>query len=87
MREELRSNRGKIISRLAFLAVMVVSLYVLWPSLVAVFSTAPQLLTIEPWWFVVMLGVYLAGPHEHPSRRQGDSAFLQGLSRSRHSLQ
>ena len=57
MREELRSNRGKVVARLAFLAVMVVSLYILWPSLVAVFSTAPQLLTIEPWWFVVMLGV------------------------------
>jgi uncharacterized protein (TIRG00374 family) len=44
-----------ILRRLVFLAVMLVSLYVVWPSLAKVFSSSPQLLTLNPVWFAVML--------------------------------
>jgi hypothetical protein len=37
-----------ILRRLVFLAVMLVSLYVVWPSLAKVFSSSPQLLTLNP---------------------------------------
>ena len=47
--------KGTILRRLIFLAVMLVSLYVVWPSLVKVFSSSPDLLSINPVWFAVML--------------------------------
>ena len=47
--------RRRIVVRLIFLAVALVSLYILWPSLLKVFSAWPQLLTINPVWFVAMV--------------------------------
>jgi hypothetical protein len=47
--------KGTILRRLIFLAVMLVSLYVVWPSLVKVFSSSPDLLSLNPVWFAVML--------------------------------
>jgi uncharacterized protein (TIRG00374 family) len=40
-----------------FLLVTLITLYVLWPSLLAVFSAFPQLLTIRPWWFGVLVAL------------------------------
>jgi uncharacterized protein (TIRG00374 family) len=51
---EVRGKRRAIILRLAFLAVMLVALYVLWPSLARVLDSWPKLLEIDPAWFVVM---------------------------------
>jgi uncharacterized protein (TIRG00374 family) len=54
-REEVRSRRGRGVGRVAFLILAGISLYILWPSLLKLFSASPQLLTINPAWFVVML--------------------------------
>lgn len=58
-REEVRSGRGpgrgRILGRIALLAVALISLYILWPSLLKMFSAWPQLLTINPVWIVVMI--------------------------------
>jgi uncharacterized protein (TIRG00374 family) len=45
----------KIWPRLLFLTLTVVSLYILWPSLLSVFQAWPDLVTISPVWFLVML--------------------------------
>jgi uncharacterized protein (TIRG00374 family) len=52
--------KGTILRRLIFLAVMLVSLYVVWPSLVKVFSSSPELLSLNPVWFAVMLMAEIA---------------------------
>lgn len=49
------SLRRRIITRVVFLLVSAVALYILWPSLAKVFSAAPDLDEIAPGWFVVML--------------------------------
>ncbi len=54
---EVRSKRGAILLRLAFLAVTVVALYILWPSLLSVFETWPELLDLNPGWFVAMFAL------------------------------
>lgn len=46
--------------RLVFLAFTLVSLYVLWPSLLKVFQAWPELLSLNPAWFGVMLLAELA---------------------------
>ena len=43
-----------VLPRAVFLLVTLITLYVLWPSLLAVFSAFPRVLTIRPWWFVVL---------------------------------
>lgn len=43
--------------RIAFLLVSLVMLYVLWPSLLAVFSTGPELLSLSPAWLGAMLAL------------------------------
>ena len=55
-----RSFRRRIIVRATFLALTLVALYVLWPSLLKVLSAWPELLKIEPAWFVVMLAAEIA---------------------------
>lgn len=55
LRETPAPVKGTILRRLIFLAVMLVSLYVVWPSLVRVFSSSPELLSLNPVWFAVML--------------------------------
>ena len=54
-REAVRSGRGRILGRIALLAVALISLYILWPGLLKLFSAWPQLLTINPVWIVVMI--------------------------------
>jgi len=53
------TGRGRIpqhlLARGAFLALTAVSLYLLWPALLQVFSAWPRLLDLSPIWFVVML--------------------------------
>jgi len=55
-----RSFRRRIIVRAIFLILTLFSLYVLWPSLLKVFSAWPDLLTIQPGWFVVMFAAEIA---------------------------
>lgn len=45
----------KIAWRLVFLAVTAIGLYVVWPSLMTVFSAWPQLKDLNPGWFLAML--------------------------------
>ena len=59
LRAEVKADRGKILLRLAFLAVTLIALYILWPSLLTVLAAWPDLLTLDPRWFVVMLAVEL----------------------------
>jgi len=40
-----------------FLLVTLIALYVFWPSLLAVFSAFPELFTIRPWWFIVLVAL------------------------------
>jgi uncharacterized protein (TIRG00374 family) len=49
------TTKKAIWGRLIFLAITGIALYVLWPSLIQVFSSWPELLTINPIWFPVML--------------------------------
>jgi uncharacterized protein (TIRG00374 family) len=53
----VRSNRGAIVFRLAFLLVTVIALYILWPSLLSVFASWPALLDLNPIWFLAMLAL------------------------------
>ena len=46
-----------MITRVVCLLVALVALYILWPALAEVFSSAPRLLTLNPVWFAVMLGL------------------------------
>jgi uncharacterized protein (TIRG00374 family) len=43
-----------IVRRLIFLAVAGIGLYIVWPSLMSVFSSWPRLRDLSPWWFVAM---------------------------------
>jgi len=47
--------RAKLAVRAVLLTLSVVTLYVLWPSLLVVFNAWPSLLSLNPVWFVVML--------------------------------
>ena len=60
LRAEVKADRGKILLRLAFLAVTLIALYILWPSLLTVLETWPDLLTLDPLWFVAMLALEFA---------------------------
>ncbi|MFN8233639.1 MAG: lysylphosphatidylglycerol synthase transmembrane domain-containing protein [Actinomycetota bacterium] len=53
-------TKKAIWGRLIFLGVTGIALYVLWPSLLQVFSSWPELLTINPIWFPVMLALEVA---------------------------
>jgi uncharacterized protein (TIRG00374 family) len=55
-----RSIRRRVIVRLIFLALTAFALYILWPSLLQVFSAWPELLSLNPAWFVVMLAAEIA---------------------------
>ena len=46
--------------RLLFLAVAAITLYVLWPSLISVFRSWPELLRLNPAWYPVMLALEAA---------------------------
>jgi uncharacterized protein (TIRG00374 family) len=46
--------------RLLFLAIAGITLYILWPSLISVFRSWPELLTLNPAWYPVMLGLEAA---------------------------
>ena len=48
-------SRRTIIVRVAFLALALVGLYVVWPSLVDIFSSWPRLRVIEPGWYAAMV--------------------------------
>lgn len=48
-------TRRQIVRWIALLTLTLVSLYVLGPGLVEVFSSAPRLAAIQPWWFALML--------------------------------
>jgi uncharacterized protein (TIRG00374 family) len=54
-RDEMSSKRRAIALRLAFLLITLIALYILWPSLNEVLQTWPQLLDLNPAWFLVML--------------------------------
>ncbi len=58
--QPVRSLRRAIIVRLVFFLVTLITLYVLWPSLLAVFSQFPALLTINPAWFAVLVALEVA---------------------------
>ena len=60
LRAEVKADRGKILLRLAFLAVTLIALYILWPSLLTVLESWPDLLTLDPLWFVAMLALEFA---------------------------
>jgi uncharacterized protein (TIRG00374 family) len=47
-------------TRVVFLAIALLALYVVWPSLMGVLSTWPELLSLSPWWFAVMLAAEAA---------------------------
>ncbi len=53
-------SRKAIWGRLILLGITGVALYVLWPSLLQVFSSWPELLTIDPIWFPVMVALEIA---------------------------
>ena len=55
-----REILGAIWPRLLFLAVAGVTLYVLWPSLISVFRSWPELLKLNPAWYPVMLALETA---------------------------
>ena len=46
--------RAAVLKRVALLTLTAVSLYLLFPSIVQVFSSFPALGRIEPWWFLAM---------------------------------
>ena len=46
--------------RLIFFAVTLFTLYILWPSLIVVFRSWPQLLTLNPVWYPVMVALEAA---------------------------
>ncbi len=52
-----RSPRRAILTRLLFFLVSLVTLYILGPGLLAVFSSFPKLLKLNPVWFVVLLAL------------------------------
>lgn len=52
-----RSPRRAILTRLLFFSVSLVTLYILGPGLLAVFSSFPKLLKLNPAWFVVLLAL------------------------------
>lgn len=56
----VRNLRRAIAIRLVFLLISLATLYILWPSLIAVFRSWPELLTLNPVWYPVMLGVEAA---------------------------
>ncbi len=51
---------GKILGRLVFMAIAGIGLYVVWPSLMTVLSSWPELTSVNPAWFVVMLVLEVA---------------------------
>ncbi len=53
--QERKALWKAIAPRLVLLAVMGITLYILWPSLMTVFRSWPELLTINPVWYPVML--------------------------------
>jgi hypothetical protein len=57
VRVAVRSRRGAILFRIAFLLVTVIALYILWPSLLTVFESWPELLDLNPGWFLMMLAL------------------------------
>ncbi|HEV8564224.1 MAG TPA: flippase-like domain-containing protein [Actinomycetota bacterium] len=51
-------GRSRTLSgRIVFLLIALLTLYVLWPSLLAVFSTGPELLSLNPAWLAAMVAL------------------------------
>jgi uncharacterized protein (TIRG00374 family) len=60
VREEIASKRGPILLRLLFFTLTAIALYILWPRLLQVFKAWPQLLSLNPGWFLAMFGLEIA---------------------------
>lgn len=60
LREAPPSVRRAIWRRVLGLSVTVITLYLLWPSMLSLFSAWPDLATIDPGWFVAMLAAEAA---------------------------
>jgi uncharacterized protein (TIRG00374 family) len=58
--EEKRAIWKVVAPRLVFMAITLVTLYILWPSLMTVFSSWPELLKLDPLWYPVMLALEAA---------------------------
>jgi uncharacterized protein (TIRG00374 family) len=54
------SRRVAMVVRIVFLTLTAVALYILWPSLLRVFTAWPELLTLNPVWLLAMLGLEIA---------------------------
>ena len=54
------SLRRKIITRLLFLGIALIALYFFFPTIVSLLDEAPQLATVDWWWFILM-GVLMFG--------------------------
>ena len=50
----------RVVPRLVFMAITLVTLYILWPSLVSILRSWPALLSVKPYWYPIMLGVEVA---------------------------
>jgi uncharacterized protein (TIRG00374 family) len=55
-----RSSRATMVKRLIILGATAVGLYVVWPSLAAVFSSGPQLRHVNPLWGLPIAGAEIA---------------------------
>jgi uncharacterized protein (TIRG00374 family) len=53
-------DRRAIWGRVALLLLTLIALYVLWPGMLKVFRTWPELLSLNPIWFVAMFGAEVA---------------------------
>ena len=53
-------SRRRIVGRVALITLTGISLYVFAPSLVEVYSSWDTLVTIEPWWFLAIVGAQAA---------------------------
>ncbi|HEY7399314.1 MAG TPA: lysylphosphatidylglycerol synthase transmembrane domain-containing protein [Actinomycetota bacterium] len=60
MSTETSGRSRALTKRIVFLLISLVMLYVLWPSLLAVFSTGPELLSLTPAWLAAMLALEAA---------------------------
>jgi uncharacterized protein (TIRG00374 family) len=60
IRDAPASDRRAILGRLTLLAITLIALYILWPGLLKVFRAWPELLRLNPIWFVAMFGAEVA---------------------------
>jgi len=55
LRESQPELWRRVVPRLIYMGITLVTLYILWPSLVAVFRSWPDLLQIRPYWYPIMI--------------------------------